>query len=291
MKKNLVLIPLLSLPFLVGCKNETIVTGPFTVKIPEITGLSIDKTIANKGEDFVATFSINEEETYLILPEQLNKVTSGNKTIKEYTYKPDESKLTASFRIPAESVVGDIIIELELFDIHVVTKSEFEDALSFKNIQYLQRTTFIVNAPISTEQIEISPTVYHRIYSSSDPATMKEIYEEEYVSKNVDDTYDRYSRNDRSANYTLDKNVSADFFKTPQSENVLKKIVEMGLTYSDFKYDSYKGEYTAEFTDKIKIIFDNKKIVEYVKNPSSISAENTTYKYKEITPDLPSVFF
>ena len=112
-KTKLLIAPLLVVPFLTSCNHAK----EYKVYLSEIKGVTITPGKATKGKDYVGTIKIDDEiKDIQLLPDTLDKVTSGNKELQptDYTYTLKEDKLTADFKIPAANIVGDVSIQLSL---------------------------------------------------------------------------------------------------------------------------------------------------------------------------------
>ncbi|MCQ2794834.1 MAG: DUF6273 domain-containing protein [Bacilli bacterium] len=190
---------------------------------------------------------------------------------------------------------GDVPTE----DPGVVSHEEFDSALSFTDIKYLQVNTLTDTYMGKTSiNMEISPTIYHEVKTVT--RTLQPMYEESFVTKNIDGTYDKYSRNNTEKPYVLTRNVDASEFITSQSEevNISKQLKMFNLSYDSFAYDKNDSSYVTSFTPKSfshpiddALKFENKKIISAKQNTDGAAgiSDVTTYKYEPITPELPYV--
>lgn len=113
-KSRLLIAPLLVVPFLASCGGSE----EYKVSIPDTNGVIVTPNKATKGKEYVGTIKMAQDvDPDHILPDALDKVTSGNKELvatKDYTYTLKEDKLSADFKIPAANIVGDISVQLSL---------------------------------------------------------------------------------------------------------------------------------------------------------------------------------
>ncbi|MCQ2796464.1 MAG: leucine-rich repeat domain-containing protein [Bacilli bacterium] len=267
------------------------------VIVPEINGLVVDNQKAYVGVDYNTGISVNKTLTDCVLPDELTKVTSGNRTItnKEYTYDVADNKETATLFIPGKYIEDIITITLSLVeptpsvDPYKVTVAEFNDACSFTGVQYVQASLSNSTESITLLQ-QLSPTVYHSVNEGSS------FYIENFVKKE-DGTYEKAARNDKEGNYSFEEATESDFI-TPQSDqfSVMYKLNHAGLSYASFTYNDKEGVYTAidEGTGErakttITLKFENKKLVskkDVIEGGNAIT-ETTVYKYETITPAYP----
>ena len=266
------------------------------VVVPEINGLVVNKLKAYVGKDYDTDISVDKTLTDWLLPDELTKVTSGNRTItnKEYTYDVADNKETATLHIPGKYIEDTVTITLELVeptppvDPYKVTEAEFKAACLFSGVQYVQKSLYngTETKPVLVE--ELSPTVYHSLneYDS--------YYAENFVKKDGND-YEKANRIVKEGTYTFEEAEESDFI-TPQSDyfNVASKLSHAGLSYSSFTYDSTTGTYSASFIPegsetKVTTIlkFENKKLVSEVNVEGDDTTQSITYTYLEKTPEYP----
>lgn len=326
-KFKLLITPLLILPFLACCGGKE-KAEEYTVTIEDLNGVQVSPTTAIKGEDYVGTIAIDVLVIKdKLLPESLTKVTSGNKELivhQGYTYTLKDDKLSADFKIPAANIVGDISIQLSLIpkpepeptDPHVVTKQEFIDAVTFKDVQYLQTTETSYSyedgslEPTFYIKNESSPSVYYYL-GSVEPidAINGPDYHEKYCRKNENPTsYDychRYAPDDNFTFKTGDE--YSDEFMTPQSlrlggfDATLAEVLEVCLDpdfCSSFEYIKEESAYKAEVSvhyykyeihvATIILKFENKKIINYEFIIDDEGRVSGTFTYLEKTPEYPT---
>lgn len=285
------------IPTLINCGSNT-----FKVTIPETNGLMISKKEAKKGEDFVATLSVNTDLVDAALPETLKKVTSGNAEIlaTEYTYTLKADHISADFTIPAVKVTGDIDIQLELDSTFrlKVNETEFTHAASFEDVQFLQqnctqKAIMEGTSVVITNNSEYSPTMYHSLTEVKNGEATQQYYEK-FVEKiiNPDGTakYMSHVRNAKTADFVVEEVTEANFL-TPQSLNML---TQHGLHYNDFSFNEETKLYSAQIfiltiEHDLLYKFLDKKVVMYATKQHISTDEPNFFKitYDPITPEIP----
>ncbi|MCQ2792384.1 MAG: hypothetical protein MJ208_02545 [Bacilli bacterium] len=185
-------------------------------------------------------------------------------------------------------------------NLYQVSETEFNDALSFKNIQYLQvQSQSVLSSPYGSDTvttlIESSPKVCHVIM---DTLSSLPSYLEKFVIKNNDNTYDEYLRNAKTGIYSFTKDVEESEFVTltPQSMNMLIVLKSSGISYKDFKYNLDDKVYEATFIPVgtyetlTRYKFENKRIIkaDLKSIEEDLNTTITTYAYDEKTPLLPN---
>lgn len=111
------ILPLMTVAFLAGCGGKPAEEEyNVTISSADIGSMRIANTKAKKGESFSSIIYLDTSKTTKVLPEQLNKVTSGDNEIPSsvYNYNRKDDRLSAEINIPAGAIIGNINIELEL---------------------------------------------------------------------------------------------------------------------------------------------------------------------------------
>lgn len=186
-----------------------------------------------------------------------------------------------------------------------VNEEGFTKALKFTDVKYMQTTAKIeVADPQAGTSLsydisgEFSPTVFHSIEVNTykKGAEIYELYDEEFIVKNSDNTYDSYWRTSRDGEYSK-KKTEAKYFKTPEQLELMTQLTENGLTYKSFTFNKDKGNkyfstpykvgevdiYTVLSFNKGKLISCNEE------DGQGVAVDSTTYAYEEKTPQIPQV--
>ncbi len=178
-----------------------------------------------------------------------------------------------------------------------LTKEEFDNAVSFKDVQYLQvDEAYIIDPSMPSNFVssEFSPTVSHYLISGG-------FKDEGYTRKNPTEpvTYDLCFREVAPENFTFWYDVDESYFGKPQTftigtygMTILEKIEDLlgAEYYSSFSYVKGEGVYKAEATKgTITLKFEDKKLVGF--NFDLVDEEycdtTGTLTYLEETPDFP----
>ncbi len=203
-----------------------------------------------------------------------------------------------SFEMPAKAVTITLTATKApepTPDPHEVSKEEFNDACSFKNIQYVQSSSSGQTSDGTfSSQYELSPTISHMI---NETKVQPSFYIDQFVRNNGDGTYEKAHRTTKDESYSFSAAYITEFV-TPQSENfnVSVQLTYYGLSYNSFDYNADKGVYSTTFTPTsgpqttMTLKFQDKKLIENAAIAVDNSAKsNTTYTYATNTPKYPEV--
>lgn len=287
-KTKLLIAPLLAVPLLASCNNAK----EYKIEIPDTNGVIVTPSAVVKGKDYVGTIKIATDLTDQLLPTALDKVTSGNKELQsgEYTYTLKEDKLTADLTIPASNIVGDVSIQLTLVDADptIVTADEFNTAISFQGVEYMQYEGLHKGKEGKIVIAEFSPTIIHT--GARDEYT----HNDTYVRKTAGSSYEGIRKigedNDWEA---MEPGEAEKSFYTPATYVGAVYIQEtlrfLDITFDKFEYNSATKDYfyKATFREKeeeieftFKFGFYNKRLVSY-----DIPAGDAAGKALKITYD------
>ncbi|MCQ2792506.1 MAG: hypothetical protein MJ208_03170 [Bacilli bacterium] len=177
-------------------------------------------------------------------------------------------------------------------DIHIVSEQEFNDACSFKGVQYVQSNLISEDDNDTyTCLTELSPTVSHMINESTSPS-----YYEIFTRKNNDDTYEKATREDKDEKkYDFENTYESEFITTEsETVNVLKQLKHVGLSYKSFAYNDKEGTYSATFTPESSktpvtttLKFENKILISDENKGAAGGNQSTTFTYETKTPRYP----
>ncbi len=176
---------------------------------------------------------------------------------------------------------------------HTVTQEEFERAVSFKGVKYMQVTgEEIVKKKESVKLDEYSPSVYH----SFEDGYMG--YYDIFIKDNKDGTYSGAKKTSKEDMEYEEISVSSDEFKTPESDNYLFEFLKnAGLdSIESFNYDegeecySAIGEGQTINKSEFKLKFNNKLLV-YMSciSINKYQSDIFEYAYEQKTPEFPNI--
>ncbi|MCQ2795402.1 MAG: hypothetical protein MJ214_04290 [Bacilli bacterium] len=163
----------------------------------------------------------------------------------------------------------------------VVTSEEYDAALAFTGVEYLQVNT---DTDTVTKTQVISPSTYHVI--SSDYGTY---YDEKYAYELDATNHEYIERKESTASWKeATWTPSEEEWITPQKEgaSIKAKLAELGVEgFKSFTYDPTSESYVHNLSGGGTLIlqFANKKLV-YMNRADS---EEATFEYKKITPVTP----
>ncbi|MCQ2792142.1 MAG: hypothetical protein MJ208_01315 [Bacilli bacterium] len=280
--------------------------GEFVVDIPDSDYLTISNDTAKEGEDFAATITVGD--TSSILP--ANVVVKFGDTVVDkdsYTYTPDANYKTATFKINGENVNSDIKIS---FGLSALTEQEFNDAMYFKDVQYLQTCDVCKTwAPFEEEGVikevtdtfinEMSPgDICHRVFDIKSYHPY-EVYCEVYLQKIVGsngETYRgvySYDPKDEGDWYPVEPELCWRWYTNPQ------KIGESYFGRGMPKYKNFtceegsEGVYAGAITDGAQkrtweLKFKDKKLTNVDCTPFAMyDSTKATVTYNEVDIKIP----
>lgn len=287
------LISITAILFLVSCGEERKPVIYRTIKfdgsncymLDDIGGQVIEKQFE---EGKIANYKLVGMEGYKI-PLQSSVAVKDSITGEDFsgTWSYDES----TGNISVEMTKDVTVIASSEVDPSFVTEEEFNSICSFEGVQYVQSIEEReASGEIYDVTQELSPTVYHFVMSRNG------CYEERYVKKNDDDTYETATRNSIEEVFRFGKASEIDFV-TPQSGEFSLEVIICGvfeLTYNDFAYNESKRAYTSISSSQddttLKLKFNNKKVTNfYIENSQqpAFPDRSSKFTYNEKTPDYP----
>lgn len=303
-KSKLLIAPLLVVPFLASCnKGGGDKPGPtvyHTIKfegercvMKDDSGRVITQKAFEAGQS--ASFHLEGETEEFDIPKEENVAitytATGEKFDGTYSYNAADGslsvKMTADVTVTAKSEEND----------PTVTKAEFDAALAFTGVDYLQMesTENIPGMMVGTETNMFSPDRYYSLANFS--YIMASSFYDELYACELGTTNHKYIERDDPATPWKGMSwgtLSEDRWMTPQKvgESIKNKMQIGGVEEFDpSKYDPATKSYTLYGYDSVAYTFkfNNKKLV-YL-DMGGISIMNLTYDKTEIVlpidPPLP----
>lgn len=177
---------------------------------------------------------------------------------------------------------------------YTVNEQEMIDALTMKNVKYIQCDVETNDAVEHKNQVyELAPERCHHIEYNSTLGN----YLEEYLIK-VDDTLKKWARYAKDDEFIEKIPEKGDKILTPQdlSDDLISVLVDK--TYNDFEYHDDTKEYFIEFYDAYceadftaAVKFSNKKAIAVTSWLKSGQRKDfymsISFKYKKLTPKPP----
>lgn len=297
---QLFVVPLFSLTFLTNCDK-----GPYTINV-ETDGVTIKQSSIMPGESLDTTIEINTNilDGFEILPDEIN-VISGETTLpkQDYTYIPDERRLTAEFKIPADKIVGNITVDVDLASCEIKDQSAFDKAIYCREIEFAQINTFTTSVHhIGEMAFECSPTTYHE--TSEFKVGGKYIqFSEDYAKKENGVLVSGATRESRDEPFkSITKwSILNKTFKTPS--DIMEGVFDESYRYTPDAYDAKERAYILvqpidQLTSSNSIVmtfrFKNDKLVSLNRKADAESLDDfpnfdLTVAYSETTPEYPTV--
>ena len=269
--------------FLTNCDNKS---NDYRVSFVDSNGLILSAENVKKGRDYFGEISIEDSlKDNKMLPRILNKISVGkvDLTSAQYSYTLHKDLYTANLYIPRFYLNGDVLISLTLEDKpfnSIVSETEFENALCFEDISYLQVNDFDIDERIS--YFEYTPEIYHEVLTMPLGGNI-----ENYVIKQNEE-YKKYSRFELDSFYSVDVAEEKDL-KLPQEENLFDFLKDQNISFD--KFDFIDGSYCyINSVDHLsyKYTFDNKRLIyaEVISEDFLIYKKSFSYEVSSIETPL-----
>lgn len=136
---------------------------------------------------------------------------------------------------------------------YCVTKEEFEKAIDFSDVKFVQvESNRTSDGSSSTEKNQFSPTVFHGI-KRTNITSQPESYFEIFTTKNGEGeeaTYTKFERESEDGNWGPGEKAEKEDFKTPDgmSSDIIA-IYQMCGGYENFSFDPSKKSYVFISSD------------------------------------------